>query len=94
VTTWGLSGEQPCDYIILDREISAPQLLIPPIMLHSFDRGYHLALDFFRNDWMVHVDDEHTIPVPRIRNKPTAWDTPYFAGVSPSSLSQPYYGGR
>jgi hypothetical protein len=58
-----------CPSIYLDQEISAPQLVIPPIMLHEFYQGYHLVLDFFRNDWMVQVDDEHTILVPTISNE-------------------------
>jgi hypothetical protein len=65
----GNCGETPPDFIDVDQDISAPQLLIPPIMLHEFDQGYHLVLDFFRNDWMVKVDDEHTIPVPIITNE-------------------------
>jgi len=63
------SGGKPEGFIDIDQEISAPRLLIPPIMLHEFDQGYHLVLDFFRNDWMVRVDDEHTIPVPVITNE-------------------------
>jgi hypothetical protein len=63
------NGAEPEGFIDIDQEISAPQLLIPPIMLHEFDEGYHLVLDFFRNDWMVQVDDEHTIPVPVITNE-------------------------
>lgn len=63
---WSDLGPDSC--ITVDREISAPQLLIPPVMLHEFNNDYHLVLDFFRNDWMVRVDDEHTIPLPVITN--------------------------
>jgi hypothetical protein len=46
-------AEPPREFIDLDQEIHAPQFLIPPIMLHEFDQGYHLVLDFSRNDWMT-----------------------------------------
>lgn len=37
--------------------------------------GYHLVLDFFRNDWMVQTNDAHKIPVPIITNDITKeWD--------------------
>jgi hypothetical protein len=74
------------EFIDVDQEISAPQLLIPPIMLHEFDQGYHLVLDFFRNDWMVRVDDEHTIPVPIISNElseATEDESPFLSRVRP-----------
>lgn len=75
--------ETPCgpDFISVDQQISAPQFLIPPIMFHKFDQGYHLVLDFFRNDWMVQVDDEHTIPVPIISNEVTAGETSFLSSL-------------
>jgi hypothetical protein len=48
-------------------------------MLHEFDQGYYLVLDFFRNVWMVQVDDEHTIPVPTISNEVTAGETLFLS---------------
>lgn len=60
------NSDFPEKFIDIDQEISAPKFLIPPIILHEFDQGYHLVLDFFRNDWMVRVDDERKIPVPII----------------------------
>ena len=62
----------PRQFIDVDQEIIASQFLILPITLHEFDQGYHLVLDFFRTDWMVQVNDEHTIPVPIISNEVTA----------------------
>jgi hypothetical protein len=50
-------------------------------MLHEFDQGYHLMLDFFRNDWMVQVNDEHTIPVPIISNEVTVGETPFLSNL-------------
>ena len=78
------NSEESHEFINVDQEISAPQLLIPPIMLHEFDQGYHLVLDFFCNDWMVQVDDEHTIPLLIISNEVTAGETPFLNNV-------PYY---
>ena len=54
--------------ITVDQEISAPDLLLPPLTFHKYKRGYHLVLDFFRNDWMVKLDDSQTIPLPVITN--------------------------
>lgn len=56
------------DFITVDKEIPAPRLLLPPILFHEFEDGFHLILDVFRNDWMVEVDEENTIPVPVIHN--------------------------
>ncbi|KAH7137851.1 hypothetical protein EDB81DRAFT_948974 [Dactylonectria macrodidyma] len=62
---WADEPEPPA-FIGLEKEIVAPTLLIPPITLHQLPQGYQLGLDFFRNDWMVQVDDERTIPVPNV----------------------------
>jgi len=77
---------EPSDFIDVDQKISAPQLLIPPIILQEFDQGYHLMLDFFRNDWMVQVDDEYTIPVPIITNKEMMYETPFLDSLPPPSF--------
>jgi hypothetical protein len=55
-------------FIGVDREVSAPSFLIPPLLFHELDEGYHLVLDLFRNDWVASVDDHHKIPVPVIIN--------------------------
>jgi hypothetical protein len=55
-------------FIALNELVGAPRLLIPPLMWRKYDHGYQLVLDFFRNDWMVRVDDDRTIPVPVISN--------------------------
>lgn len=62
------NGMSPEQFIDIDGEINAPRLLIPPLVWHQFDEGYHIVLDFFHNDWMVRVDDEETIPIPVIHN--------------------------
>lgn len=69
------NGPPPEEFIGINGEISAPRLLIPPITIQRFDQGYHLMLDFFRNDWMVQVDGEHKIPIPVITND-VPYDTP------------------
>jgi hypothetical protein len=71
--------------ITMDQEISAPRLLLPPITLHQYKLGYHLVLDFSRNDWIVKVDDSQKIPLPVITNDLSEGieDCPYWeaAGV-------------
>ena len=62
------SGLEYSSMITVDQDISAPHLLLPPVTLHKYKQGYHLVLDFFRNDWMVKVDDSQTIPLPVITN--------------------------
>jgi hypothetical protein len=74
-------AESPREFIDLDQEIYAPQFLIPPIMLHEFDQGYHLVLDFFRNDWMIRVDDERIIPVPTVLDEATPGETPFLNNI-------------
>lgn len=69
------NGPPPEEFIGISEEIVAPRLLIPPITIQRFDQGYHLMLDFFRNDWMVRVDDQHKIPIPVITNDIT-YDAP------------------
>ncbi|KAH7118438.1 hypothetical protein EDB81DRAFT_848140 [Dactylonectria macrodidyma] len=58
------NGPPPAEFVGVSEEISALRLLIPPITIQRFDQGYHLMLDFFRNDWMVRVDDEYKISIP------------------------------
>jgi hypothetical protein len=73
--------ETPSEFIDVDQEISAPQFLIPPVIFHEFDQGYQLVLDFFRNDWMVQVDEEHKIPTPIISNEAKAGETPFLSSI-------------
>ncbi|KAM5347431.1 hypothetical protein ACJ41O_010436 [Fusarium nematophilum] len=65
----------PPAFVGLEDEVVAPKLLIPPIMLHQFLQGYQFGLDFFRNDWMVQVEDERTVPVPNVVEDLSADDT-------------------
>jgi hypothetical protein len=58
----------PSITIIVDGEVQTPELLIPPIMFHEFEDGWHLVLDLFRNDWMVIVDEDKVVPLPVITN--------------------------
>ncbi|KAH8896193.1 hypothetical protein GQ53DRAFT_622265, partial [Thozetella sp. PMI_491] len=54
----------PDDYIGVGQEIPTPKLLVPPIQVREHEEGFHLLLDFFRNDWVVDVDGDRTLPVP------------------------------
>ncbi|KAL2796142.1 hypothetical protein BJX66DRAFT_300150 [Aspergillus keveii] len=58
----------PSITITVDGEVQTPELLIPPIMFHEFEDGWHLVLDLFRNDWMVAVDEDKVVPLPVITN--------------------------
>ncbi|KAL4864441.1 hypothetical protein BDV12DRAFT_11833 [Aspergillus spectabilis] len=60
----------PANMIISEQQqgISAPDLLLPPVLFHEYEQGYHLVVDLFRNDWMVKVDDTRKIAVPVISN--------------------------
>ncbi|KAF7554985.1 hypothetical protein G7Z17_g2521 [Cylindrodendrum hubeiense] len=66
---WG-DEPSPPEFVAVGEEIAAPDLLIPPITLNESPQGYKLGLDFFRNDWMVKVDDNHSIPVPDLLERP------------------------
>lgn len=66
---WGDSDLGPEIFVDVDQQIPAPKLLIPPVVYHEYPGlGYHFVVDFFRNDWMIKVDDRHTILVPVITN--------------------------
>ncbi|KAJ1324373.1 transcription elongation factor SPT5 [Microdochium nivale] len=73
----------PTAFIGVDREIGTPQMLIPPLQFREMvadgqtageERGdprigdYHFMLDFFRNDWVVKMDDGYVVPIPIIAN--------------------------
>ncbi|CAG9962882.1 unnamed protein product [Clonostachys byssicola] len=66
---WG-DEPMPPEFVVVGSEIPAPDLLLPPITFHKCEEGYQLSLDFFRNDWMVRVDDKRTVPVPDLTEKP------------------------
>jgi len=59
-------GDRPFadDYVGVGEEIPAPKLLVPPIQTREHEECFHLVLDFFRNDWVVDVDEGRTLPVP------------------------------
>ncbi|KAK4446747.1 hypothetical protein QBC34DRAFT_355942 [Podospora aff. communis PSN243] len=66
---WGDAAVGAELYVDVDQEIPAPKLLVPPITFHEYEgEGYHLTMDFFRNDWMVKVEDERQVAVPVITN--------------------------
>ncbi|GAB1316685.1 Prolyl 4-hydroxylase alpha subunit Fe(2+) 2OG dioxygenase domain-containing protein [Madurella fahalii] len=66
---WGGADVDAELYIDVDKEIPAPKLLVPPVVFHEYPGlGYHLVLDFFRNDWMVQIDHARMVPVPVITN--------------------------
>ncbi|KAL4885765.1 hypothetical protein BJY04DRAFT_179172 [Aspergillus karnatakaensis] len=71
----------PENMITTDREITAPELLLPPVLFHEYREGWHLVVDLFKNDWMVNADKGRTIKVPVISNdletgteKKTFWE--------------------
>jgi len=64
---WGDTGAEI--FVDVGQEVPAPRLLVPPISFHEYEgMGYHMVMDFFRNDWMVQVDYSRTIPVPVVIN--------------------------
>lgn len=79
---WGDGGIGPEVFVDVDQEVPAPRLLIPPVVYHEYPGlGYHFVVDFFRNDWMIKVDDEHKIPVPVITNDvPEEWEEEHVGG--------------
>ncbi|KAK0619134.1 hypothetical protein B0T14DRAFT_431049 [Immersiella caudata] len=67
---WGDAAVGAELYVDVDQEIPAPKLLVPPIVFREYEgEGYHLRMDFFRNDWMVRVDEERKVPVPVVTNE-------------------------
>ncbi|KPM42108.1 hypothetical protein AK830_g4446 [Neonectria ditissima] len=74
----------PPDFIVVGEEIVSPDLLVPPITLHESPEGYTLGLDFFRNDWMLKVDEEHSIPVPDLSERPDD-ETPFVIRIPESA---------
>lgn len=59
----------PSEFVLVGEEIEAPGIIVPPLTFHEFAEGYKFSLDFFRNDWMVKID-EQTIPLPDISERP------------------------
>ncbi|KAH6873799.1 hypothetical protein B0T10DRAFT_553070 [Thelonectria olida] len=60
----------PSEFVTVGEDVPAPVLVVPPMALHESPQGYQLGLDFFRNDWVVQVDDDYTIPVPDLTERP------------------------
>lgn len=58
----------PSEFVLVGEEIEAPGIIVPPLTYHEYDQGYQLSLDFFRNDWMVRID-EQTIPLPDVSER-------------------------
>jgi uncharacterized protein (TIGR02996 family) len=56
----------PPNFVDVDVTASVVQPLVPPIVWESTAATHHLMFDFFRNGWLVDVQ-QHDIPVPRIR---------------------------
>ncbi|KAI8665482.1 hypothetical protein NCS56_00984300 [Fusarium sp. Ph1] len=59
----------PSEFVLVGEEIEAPGIIVPPLTFHEFAEGYQFSLDFFRNDWMVKID-EQTIPLPDVSERP------------------------
>ncbi|KAH7124846.1 hypothetical protein B0J13DRAFT_511141 [Dactylonectria estremocensis] len=66
---WG-DGPTPPEFVVVGDEIPAPDLVVPPITIHEYPQSYKLGLDFFRNDWILKVDDDYSIPVPDLSERP------------------------
>jgi hypothetical protein len=67
-------GSGAHNFIDVEVEVDAPQLLVPPIPYRSVDGVHHLMLDLFRNSWMVSYASRE-IPVPKIHHlTPEDWD--------------------
>lgn len=70
------------DFIGLAGHVRAMQFLVPPLQFRELVpddssstrveedgiKYYHFTMDLFRNDWVVHVNDDVMIPVPAITN--------------------------
>lgn len=85
------SPEWPPDYIDVAASHCLPKLLIPPIIYRAYPQGYRLILDFFRNDWMVHVDMDHTVPVPTISEYAEEGQAPYLGAINPDLRKNWYF---
>ncbi|KAI8716630.1 hypothetical protein NCS52_00957200 [Fusarium sp. LHS14.1] len=59
----------PSEFVLVGEEIEAPGIIVPPLTFQEFAKGYQFSLDFFRNDWMVKID-EQTIPLPDVSERP------------------------
>ncbi|KAJ4318024.1 hypothetical protein N0V84_007078 [Fusarium piperis] len=59
----------PSEFVVAGEEIEAPGIIVPPLTFHEFAQGYQFSLDFFRNDWMVKLE-EQTIPLPDVSERP------------------------
>lgn len=50
-----------------DIRLFVPDLLIPPIRFKKLEKGYHLMVDFWKNDWMVdmceNADEKVKMPI-------------------------------
>ncbi|KAM0429250.1 hypothetical protein ACHAPT_006464 [Fusarium lateritium] len=62
-------GIPPSEFVVVGKEIDAPGIIVPPLTFHESPEGYQFSLDFFRNDWMVKVDDQ-AIPLPDVSERP------------------------
>jgi hypothetical protein len=55
------------DYV-QDKDINlyVPDLLIPPIRFQKMPNGYHLMIDFWKNDWMIEIcnNDDELVSLP------------------------------
>ncbi|KAM0430126.1 hypothetical protein ACHAPT_006133 [Fusarium lateritium] len=59
----------PSEFVVVGEEVEAPDIMVPPLTFHECSTGYQFSLDFFRNDWMVKVE-ERTIPLPDVSERP------------------------
>jgi hypothetical protein len=62
---WNFGGS-PENYVGVEATVRALQPLVPPILFGSEGALWHLRFDFFRNSWLVKVD-ENELAIPVIR---------------------------
>ncbi len=63
---WNFGGG-PSHYVGVETTVRALQPLVPPILFGSEGALWHLRFDFFRNSWMVKLE-ENELAIPVIRN--------------------------
>jgi hypothetical protein len=78
------SGPDPVDFIGVEAEALAPDLLVPPILFTEVDGCYHLMFDLFRNDWMARCA-HWPVYAPKIVTSPTS---PDWARKAEDALSE------
>jgi hypothetical protein len=61
---WNYGGSPP-NYVDVEVNVTTLHPLVPPILFSEEQDCYHLKLDFFRNSWMVNLEQKK-VPIPKI----------------------------